>query len=163
MTTAIDVRNRVMDLCERIQLPAPAGVSHVYRTEGECSFADADLPAFVVKVSPRPHEYNYTLNANTTYTETFEVLIGMYVSHICDESYGVNMDAQDSAELAAATVIAYFAARPTLSMNYDGGIVGDAHILRSFGPHTMDTNTSNRGVQFRMTVTLRNTVDFDDE
>lgn len=165
MTTTVDVRNRVMALAERIQLPSTINAMHVYRTEEECSFSPDDLPAAVVRIAVRPRQFG-NVNFDTTYEMRFEILIGLYVSHICDESYSVDMDAQDSAEVDAQTVYEYFVARPTLSMNDDVGIVDSARIAQMAGPHTMPTTGStnkNRGVQFRMEIVLRNRVPITDE
>lgn len=165
MTTPIDVRNRIMALAERIQLTTTPNPMHVYHTEEECSFSDDDLPAMVVKISPRERRFARR-DTNRTHETTFTMLIALYVSHICDDSYGKDMDGQDEAELAAGEVIDYLAARPTLSMNYDNGIVDSAEIESMIGPHTMPTkgsNSKNRGVQLRMTVILRKVVTIDDE
>lgn len=165
MTTPVDVRDRVMALAARIQLPTTLNPMHVYEAEEECSFAESDLPAMVISVSPRPRTYAWD-DSNSTHTTTFELLLSLYVSHVCDTSYGRDISAYDIAEIGAQTVVDTFAARPTLSMNYDHGLVDRAEITRGAGPHTMPTKgttNKNLGFQFRMTVILRRVVEIDDE
>jgi hypothetical protein len=152
------IRDRLMTLCEQIVVIAPDTTGTAYRTEEACSFKASDLPAFVVKAGARGNQYEYA-DSGTTYITQREFRIGLYVSHICDESYKKDMDAVDSCELITQTVVDFFAAIPTLSLDYDEGLVEQARIIDSTAPHTMGTkggNTKNRGIQFRMIVRFTN-------
>ncbi len=160
-------RDRVMLLCARIELPSPLGLAkYVYKDVTQCSWAAADLPSFVVKVdTQRGSTYQY-LDSNVTYKTTREILISLYVAHMCDESYTRDTDMIDLTEEAGQTVVDYFAKKRTLSMDYDGGVVESALIQRSTPPHTMATQgstTKNRGIHFRMTVDFDNYAEPDDE
>jgi hypothetical protein len=158
MITINDMRDRLLLLCPLITLPDPLTTGTAYRDEEECSWAEADLPAYVVKAGARGAEYQYS-DSNVSYFTTRDIRIGLYIAHICDESYTKDMDQVDFAEEVAQTVIHFFAARPTLSMDGDEGIVEEARIVSATAPHTMATKgavTKNRGIQFRMVVRFLN-------
>jgi hypothetical protein len=152
------VRDRLMTLCEQIVVIAPDTTGTAYKTEEACSFKASDLPAFVVKAGARGNQYEYA-DSGTTYITQREFRIGLYVSHICDESYKKDMDAVDSCELITQTVVDFFAARRTLMNDEGHNLVESARIIDSTAPHTMGTkgsNTKNRGIQFRMVVRFSN-------
>lgn len=160
MITIVEVRDRVMELCPLIPLPAPLSAGTAYKSEGECSFAAGDLPAFVVTVGPgiRGAEYQYA-DSQVSYWTTRDIRIALYVAHIGDESYTRDMDMVDFVEVVSQTVVQYFAAKPTLSIDGDEGLVEEARIVSATAPHTMATKgseTKNRGIQFRMVVRFLN-------
>lgn len=156
--TIVDVRDRVMALCELIPLPAPYTFGHAYRDESECSWAKADLPAYVVEESGRGSEYVYDYNAiPCSYLTRANIRIILYVGHICDESYGKDFDNVDFANLCRAAVINFFAQRPRLALTSPRHppLVEKAQILRDTSPHTGATkgsNNKNRVVVFKMAV-----------
>ena len=152
------VRDRLMTLCGQIALPAPYATVTVYKDEQECSFKSDDLPAFVVKAGARGNQYEYS-DTHVSYITIREFRIGLYVAHLSDESYKRDMDMVDLCETLTQTVVDYFAALPTLSLDYDEGLVEQARIIDSTAPHTMATpgsTTKNRGIQFRMSVRFLN-------
>lgn len=153
-----DVRDRLMTLCEQIILPDPLTTGTAYKTEEECSFKASDLPAYVVKASPRGNQYEYA-DSSTVYMTQREFRIGLYVSQICDESYKKDMDAVDFCETITQTVVDFFAARKTLMNDAGNNLVESARIIDSIAPHTRATkgsNPKNRGIQFRMVVRFSN-------
>jgi hypothetical protein len=161
----VDVRDRVMAHCERIMLPSPFTTGHAYRDEQECSWKVSDLPAYVVEEAGRGSEYDYA-DAGTSYDTRDQIRIILYLSHIKDESYKKDFDNVDLANRCKAAVIHYFAARPTLSLDYDGGLVERARIVRASSPHTgptLGTNTKNRVVVFLMAVQFANYAPQDEE
>lgn len=158
LLTIVPIRNRVMALCELITLPSPMGKGKAYRTLEECSFSAKSLPAFVVKAGERGSEYQYS-DSHVSYLSTREITIGLYLAHMKDESYKTDIDMMDLSEIVAATVVHFFTARPTLSLDDDNGLVEQARITRNGMPHMMPTqgsNPKNRGIQFRMEVQFRN-------
>lgn len=157
IVTMVDVRDRVMTLCEQIILPAPYGPGHAYRDEKECSWADSEMPAYVVKVLGRGSQYDYADSA-TSYMTSDAIRIILYLNHICDESYQRDYDNIDLAERAKAYVVHFFAARPTLV--FEGNqLVELARIRTGNAPHTEFTtgsNPKNRTVIFTMPVEFMN-------
>lgn len=156
--TVNDVRDRLLELCPLIQLPAPLTTAAAYKTEEECSFKASDLPAFVVKAGARGNQYEYS-DSSTVYFTQREFRIGLYVSHICDESYKKDIAMVDFCELITQTVVDFFASRRTLMNEAGRNLVESAYIADSTAPHTMATkgsNPKNRGIQFRMVVRFSN-------
>lgn len=153
MITTVDVRDRVMELCELITLPT-YGAGTAYRDEPECAWTETDLPAYVVEESGRGNEYLYGSLSPRAYTTRTLIRIILYLSHICDESEIRDMDSVDLAERCRATVIQFFACRQRLEL--DGSpLVDRAVITRDTSPHTYATKgseTKNRTVVFTMTV-----------
>lgn len=153
-----DIRDRLMELCELIPLPDPLTFGTAYKTEEACSFKASDLPAFVVKAGARGNQYEYS-DSTVTYITQREFRIGLYVSHLCDESYKQDMDAVDSCETITQVVVDYFAANSQLMDADNEPLVEVARIIDSTAPHTMATKgstTKNRGIQFRMVVRFLN-------
>lgn len=158
MIDIVDVRDRVMALCELIELPAPFTTGTAYRDESECSWKASDLPCYVVEESGRGSEYDYA-DSHVTYQTRDTIRIIMYVSHIQDESFARDFNNVDLANRCKASVIDFFAKRPTLSLNGDGGIVELARITRASMPHTYPTKGNkpkNRTVVFTMPVVFLN-------
>lgn len=153
-------RNRIIALCEFIQLPSPLGASHAYETDEECSFGPDDLPAFVVIDLP---DEQYSRMSSDAYGTQAEFLIMLYVSPIADESYRKNVDAWDLVRDCMETVNDFFAAKPTLGMN-DGGAIAGAQMSR--GRRTTLTakgsDTKYHGATFRMSVSNVRRVERDD-
>lgn len=160
MIDIVDVRDRVMTLCALVPLPAPYTFGTAYRDESECSFDEADLPAYVVEESGRGNEYNYTSLSPRAYVTRSVIRIILYVSHICDESYEKDFDNIDFANRCRAAVIHFFACRQKLEI--DGvamSFLDSALILRDTSPHTYATKgtvTKNRTIVFNMTVEYTN-------
>lgn len=158
MITTVDVRDRVMALCELIELPGPYTTGTAYRDESECSWAEADLPAYVVEESGRGNEYAYGSLNPRQYTTRTVIRIILYLAHICDESSTKDFDNIDYANRCRAQVIHFFACRQRLEL--DGSpLVDRAVILRDTSPHTYATRgavTKNRTVVFNMTVEYDN-------
>jgi hypothetical protein len=156
--TVVDIRDRVMDLCELIELPAPYTTGTAYRDESECSWAGDDLPAYVVEESGRGSEYEYNINSDPCQYRTRDAIrIILYLAHICDESYTKDFDNIDYANRCKAAVIKFFAKRQTLALANPmfPPLVERAQILRATSPHTGATHgsvTKNRIIVFNMTV-----------
>lgn len=163
----VDVRNRVMALCELIQLPTALPSTDpmvyttgtAYRDESECSWKLADLPAYVVEDSGRGSEYTYTNTFPCSVITRDVIRIILYLSHIKDETYAKNLDAIDLTNRIKAAVILFFAARPTLALSDGISYVDRARILRATSPHTYATKgaeSKNRVIVFNMTVDYTN-------
>lgn len=154
IVTPVQIRDRIMALCELVTFPAPYTTGTAYKDERECSWAEDEMPALVVEKSGRGNEYRYSATAPRQVSVRCTYRIILYVSHICDESYGKNMDNVDFAEMCQQALILFFACRQRLELN---GIplVDVAQILRDTDPHTLATHgavTKNRTVIFNMTV-----------
>lgn len=154
--TPVDVRDRIMDLCELVTLPAPYTTGTAYRDETECAWAESDFPAYVVEESGRGNEYVYSASSPKSYTTRGIFRIILYLAHICDESYTKDFDNIDYANRCRSAVIQFFACRPRLELNGSPLMsVERAEILRDTSPHTYVTRgsmTKNRTVVFNMTV-----------
>jgi hypothetical protein len=158
MITIVDVRNRVMELCERITLPSPYGTGKAYRDESECSWKSSDLPAYVVEDSGRGSEYQYA-DSYTSYHTQDTLRIILYLSHISDESYKKDLDSIDLASVCKQTILQYFAAKRGLAIDNTRDLVESAIITRASSPHTYMTTGSkpkNRVIVFTMLVRYLN-------
>lgn len=164
LLTIVDIRDRVMALCETIVLPptvpdedppAPAITGLAYRDEEECSWKTSDLPAYVVEESGRGSEYVYNYGSDPcAYLTRDQIRIILYLSHICDESYTKDFDSIDYSNRCKAAVVLFFAGKPKLQMPWPP-FVESARITRSTSPHTGATKgatTKNRIIVFNMTV-----------
>jgi hypothetical protein len=162
LLTIVDIRNRVMALCELITLPSPYSTGDAYVDEDECSWDTDDFPAYVVEESGRGSEYEYNINADPcAYLTRDTIRIILYLAHICDESYAKDFDNIDYANRCKAAVIQFFAKRQTLALTSPmfPPLVEKAQILRATSPHTGVTHgsvTKNRIVVFNMTVEYLN-------
>jgi hypothetical protein len=158
IVTPIQIRDRIMALCEMVTFPAPYTTGTAYTDESECSWAEADLPAMVIEKSGRGNEYTYSASAPREVKVRCTYRIILYMSHICDESYGKKMDNVDFAEMCQQSLILFFACRQRLEL--DGApLVNSAQILRDTDPHTLATKgsvTKNRTVIFNMAVEYSN-------
>jgi hypothetical protein len=155
----VDIRDRVMELCELIELPSPYGTGKAYRDEKECSWKASDLPAYVVEESGRGADYDYDLNAiPCSYRARETIRIILYLSHISDESYSKDLDSIDLANRCKAAVIHFFATKQSLQMN-SVALVDRARIVRATSPHTGATKgstTKNRIIVFNLAVEYTN-------
>lgn len=166
--TIVDIRDRVMALCETIVLPptlpeadppddppVPPITGTAYRDETECAWAASDLPVYVVEESGRGSEYVYNYNSDPcAYLTRDQIRIILYLSHICDESYTKDFDNIDYTNRCKAAVIQFFAKIPKLQMPWPP-YVELARITRSTSPHTYATRgavTKNRVIVFTMAV-----------
>lgn len=152
--TIVDIRDRVMALCNLVPLPAPLTFGTAYTDESECSWDEADLPAYVVEESGRGNEYIYTSLSPRAYTTRSTIRIILYLSYICDESYSKDIDNIDLANRCRAAVIHFFACHQRLELN-GLPLVDRAQITRDTSPHTGATKgatTKYRIMVFNMTV-----------
>jgi len=155
LLTIVDIRDRVMALCELIPLPSPYTTGTAYRDEEECSWKEGDLPAYVVEESGRGSEYVYNPDSvRCSYLTRDVIRIILYLSHIQDESYSKDFDNIDYANRCKAAVINFFAQHQALEMDYEP-YVEKALITRATSPHTGATHgavTKNRIIVFNMAV-----------
>lgn len=152
MITPVDIRDRIMELCALVPLPAPLAFGTAYTDESECSWTD--LPAYVVEESGRGNEYVYGSLSPRAYTTRTTMRIILYLSYICDESYSKDIDNIDLANQCRAAVIHFFACRQRLELN-GSPLVDQAQISRDTSPHTGATRgavTKYRVIVFNMTV-----------
>ena len=162
LLTIVDIRDRVMALCELIVLPLPYTTGTAYRDEQECSWKASDLPAYVVEESGRGGEYVYDVNSvPCSYLTRDQIRIILYLAHICDESYTKDFDNIDYANRCKAAVIHFFAQRQRLALTSPmfPPLVEKAQITRATSPHTGATKgaaTKNRIIVFTMTVEYLN-------
>lgn len=158
IVTPVQIRNRIMALCEMVEFPAPYTTGTAYRDEEECSWDEADMPALVVEKSGRGNEYAYGARPPREIKTRCTYRIILYVSHICDESYQKDMDNVDFAEMCQQALILFFACRQRLELN-GLPLVDNAQILRDTDPHTHATKgvvTKNRAIVFNMAVEYTN-------
>lgn len=152
--TPIQIRDRIMALCNLVPLPAPLTFGTAYTDESECSWAEEALPAYVVEESGRGNEYSYGSLSPRTYTTRTTFRILLYLNYICDESYSKDIDNIDLANLCRAAVIHFFACHQRLELN-GSSLVDSALITRDTSPHTGATHgatTKYRIIVFNMTV-----------
>lgn len=158
MITTVDVRNRVMALCNLVPLPAPLTFGVAYTDEPECAWEEADLPAYVVEESGRGNEYSYGSLSPRQYTTRTTIRILLWLSYICDESITKDIDNVDLANQCRAAVIHFFACHQRLELN-GSPLVDRAQITRDTSPHTGATKgatTKYRILVFNMTVEYDN-------
>jgi len=159
LLTIVDIRDRVMELCELIALPSPYPLGTAYRDEKECSWKTGDLPAYVVEESGRGSEYLYNDPADPcAYLTRDTIRIILYLSHIQDESYKKDFDNIDLVNRCKAVVIHFFAKRQKLQLDYEP-YVDKAQIIRAGSPHTGATSgavSKNRIIVFNMAVEYMN-------
>lgn len=152
--TIVDIRDRVMTLCNLVPLPAPLTFGVAYTDESECSWDEADLPAYVVEESGRGNEYIYRGTSPREYVTRSSIRILLYLNYICDESDSKDIDNIDLANQCRAAVIHFFACRQRLELN-GSPLVDLAQITRDTSPHTGATKgstTKYRIIVFNMTV-----------
>ena len=157
IVTMVDVRDRVMQLCELIALPSPYTPGTAYRNLSECSWSDDQMSAYVVEALGRGSQYEYT-DSVTSYLTRDTIRITLYLNHICDESYSKDWDNIDLAERAKAYVVHFFVARPTLVFEGDQ-LVELGRINVASAPRTAETTGSipkHRSIIFVMPVEFRN-------
>jgi hypothetical protein len=149
MSYVRDARDRLLVMCEAIQLPSPLGASHAFESEEECSFAADQLPAFIVTDLP---DETYQRVAVDTYQTGQEFLILLYVSEICDESYQANVDAWDLVTDCREVVADYFHASMGLEFD-DAGLLDGAVLSRGRKATLMTHGSTSKyhGVVFRLT------------
>lgn len=121
MNIITQVRDRIMALCEEIELPGGLGTGHAFRTRQECSFAADVLPAFIVEEA-RNTGRNDRISADS-YMMQREFNIIMALQPIKSvEVYEQDMDAKDLARDCIVVVTDFFMGNPELSLNNDWGI-----------------------------------------
>jgi hypothetical protein len=154
--TPIQIRDRIMTLCEQVTFPAPYTTGTAYTDETECSWSEADMPAMVVEKSGRGNEYTYSYSTPREIKTRCTYRIILYLSYLCDESYVKDMDNVDYSELCQQALIISFACRQRLELN-GLPLVDSAQILRDTDPHTYAIKAVKlRTVVFTMTVEYTN-------
>lgn len=146
MSVVNDTRDRIMALCELIDLPGDLGTGIAYEAEEECGYGT--LPAYIVVDAP---DEGYARMDVSTYQTQQEFIILVYISVICDESYRENVPAWDLVKDCRETISDYFMQRPTLAMD-DAGIVDYAMLSRG-RKMTLESSGSDskyHGLTFRL-------------
>jgi hypothetical protein len=155
----VAVQERIMALCELITLPTDNPNAGAVKHESLCSFADNELPVFVVARGPGIRHQWIDVDMLQS---TREYLLKLYVQSIQDGT----KPGTDEAALALAVecilpVLVFFGARRALELAIDdGGIVENAAIVQDSGDSRRFTTNSRKfsGVLFRMQVTTRHIV-----
>jgi hypothetical protein len=153
----LEIQNRLIALCKLPVLPTTNPIPDAKATEAECSFADDELPVFVVTRGPGiRHQW---IDADCVQV-TREYLLKLFVLPIQDGT----KPGTDEPQLSAAAdcvlpVVLFFGARRALELD-DGGIVDEAHIVQDTDAVRRYTVNSRifSGVLFRMQVTTRHIV-----
>jgi hypothetical protein len=154
MSVITDIRDRIMDLCELIELPT-LGASHAFRTRQECSFTSTDLPAFIVQEVINTGR-NTRISANS-YTMQREFNIIMALTPIKSiEAYEQDMDAKDLASDCILTVTDFFMENPELSLNDDAGFPVQSEMSRDSAPIPIAGRKDGKyhGAVFRLVVAI---------
>lgn len=156
MTDSVTVQERIIALCKLITLPSPLGTTDALKAEEYCSFADADLPVFIVRRGPGSEQYPDTSSVQITR----EYLLKLYVQRICDTE--VESNKETALALAADCILPtlfFFAQRQGLSTTIDGAdaIVDLARIIQDSGDDDRFNAKGDAfsGVLFRMQVITR--------
>lgn len=164
MTDILVVQQRIIDLCQMIELPAPLNTPGAVASEEECDFQDEDLPVFEVR---RGRGLRNQLIDADALQHTREYILRLFVTRLVG---GAKVVPEDIAALSASCIlptIVFFAGNRGLMLD-DGGIVSDSLIVQD----TSDTkfSTSNdkgntksfSGVAFRLQVVTRHLVSLED-
>jgi hypothetical protein len=149
MTSILDIQDRIIAIGELLTLPG-YGQLVGFRSEDDCGFTDAELPAWIVLRSRAPQ---YVYNARRQVMITREFYGRLYCEPVCDTTRQRKPAELDNVADIMEALPIHFLAYPELQLN-DMGIVRSARIVQDSGDVTMfGVDTSKwAGVQYRFSV-----------